>query len=217
MDRIWWIYNTTPSTKTSTVLYQTPSDQRHGRVSVPLFYWLCKSPLVLDESPEWSNSTQPHTAHIPFVGPDSGAGDQLLGAVSKCNVTLIPNMVSHHYTVQYNELCTTRKQSAAKSSIWSTAIKVHSPYLNVLIEPHTYILLRLCKNFHALRRTSSGSLHRGTRRCLIGHKAPCMPDHPPFCPKMQSLPFAAHPQTCPRWCPDIRLPPKCITEYMKSP
>ena len=61
-----------------------------------------------------------------------------MGAVSKCNVTLIPNMVSHHYTVQYNELRTTRKQSAAKSSIWSTAIKVHSPYLNVLIEPHIY-------------------------------------------------------------------------------
>ena len=61
-------------------------------------------------------------------------------------------MVSHHYTVQYNELRTTRKQSAAKSSIWSTAIKVHSPYLNVLIEPHTYILLRLCKNFHAAEK-----------------------------------------------------------------
>ena len=140
--------------------------------------------------------TTTHSTH-PFCWTRFWSGRPAFGCciITKCNVTLI---VSHHYTVQYNELCTTRKQSAAKISTWSTAIKVHSPYLNVLIEPHTYILLRLCKNFHALRRTSSGSLHRGTRRCLIGHKAPCMPDHPPFCPKMQSLPFAAHPQTCPR-------------------
>ena len=102
--------------------------------AVPLFYWRCKSPLVLGESPEWSNNTQPH--NIPFL-------DQTLErrpAFGCCIVTKW-NVVSHHYTVC--QLFNLTQNGAMQFKL------THHTWI-FSDDPHM-ILLRLCKNFRLPR------------------------------------------------------------------
>ena len=151
--------------------------------AVPLFYWRCKSPLVLGESPEWSNNTQPH--NIPFL-------DQTLERRPAFGCCIVTNFVK----VKCGEPSLHCVSTVQLDSKWSNAIQVDSPYLNILTwsthDPAETV--QKLPSSTLLRRPTSGSLLRGTRRCLIGCKAPCMRDHPPFCSNIHSLPFEAHPE-----------------------